>query len=344
MGGSSLWFAVKSPSGMNQTSEYRQRVLACFKALASGDAIGKQTEMLSHPEVQHWYPEGISGFHGQPGEPIPRYRDNRKHKWRIGETTDDTEQTIAVARALLSTPKASHTEFGRELLKCRKSLHPGVKSLWTLHQSDDPSRTASDGDGCGAAMRVAPVGVLYSPNRLEDLVCAARESSIPTHGGQLAICAAAAVAGAVSAALEGWPAADVMKLAIQAAQKAESFTPPLKGNATSTMAAAIQKMHDDLSAHESLLASELAEKYLPDKPETKVPLAINLALLTESSQQTILLAANVGGDSDSVASIGAAIAGALRPDTVNDAWFDVVQAINQDDLVDIAEALAKLRR
>jgi ADP-ribosylglycohydrolase len=73
-------------------------------------------------------------------------------------------------------------------------------------------------------------------------------------------------------------------------------------------------------------------------------LAINLALLTESSQQTILLAANVGGDSDSVASIGAAIAGTLRPDTVNDAWFDVVQAINQDDLVDIAEALAKLRR
>ena len=186
--------------------------------------------------------------------------------------------------------------------------------------------------------------MLYRPNRLEELLRAAHESSIPTHGGQLAICAAAAVAAAVSAAVEGWPAADVIKFAIQAAQRAEAFAPSLHGNTTSTMAAAILKMHDDLSAHNTLLASELAEKYLPDKPETKVPLAINLAILTESSQQTILLAANVGGDSDSVASIDGAIAGALRPDKVNEAWFDVVQAINQDGLVDIAEALATLRR
>ena len=51
----------------------------------------------------------------------------------------------------------------------------------------------------------------------------------------------------------------------------------------------------------------------------------------------------VGGDSASVALIGGAIAGALRPDIVNEAWFDVVQTANGDDLVDIAEALAKLR-
>ena len=31
---------------------YRERVVACFKALATGDAIGKQTEMLSHPDVR----------------------------------------------------------------------------------------------------------------------------------------------------------------------------------------------------------------------------------------------------------------------------------------------------
>lgn len=192
------------------------------------------------------------------------------------------------------------------------------------------------GCACWSAVLSEPLGRLGS--------CRARVSSIPTHGGQLAICAAAAVAGAVSAALEGWPAADVLRLAIQAAQKAEEFTPPLKGDATSTIAAAVWKMHDDLSTHETLLASELAENYFPDKPKTKVPLAINLALLTESAQQTILLAANVGGDSDSVASIGAAIAGALRPDTVNDAWFNVVQAINHADLVDLATALAKLRR
>jgi ADP-ribosylglycohydrolase len=328
---------------MSETLRYTRRVVACFKALASGDAIGKQTEMLSHTDVLRWYPGGIGGFHGLPGDIIPRYSGNLKHEWRVGETTDDTEQTIAVAMALLSMQELSHTAVGTELLKCRKSVHPGVKSMWTFQQLGDPSRTALDGDGCGAAMRVAPIGVLYSPDRLDELVRGAYESSIPTHGGQLAISAAAAVAGAISAALEGKPAAEVLQLAMQAAQKAEAFTPASRGKATSTIATSIRKMHEDLSTYGTLLASDLAEKYFPNKPETKVPLAINLALITESAEKTILLAANIGGDSDSVASIGAAIAGALRPDTVNEAWFDVVQTANGDDLVDIAEALAKLR-
>ena len=176
---------------------YRARAVACFKALASGDAIGKQTETLSHSDVRRWYPDGISGFHGRPGDVIPRYAGNSRYEWRIGETTDDTEQTISVARALLSAPELSHTVVGTELLKCRKSIHPGV-SMWAFHQSGDPNRVALDGDGCGAAMRVAPVGVLYSPERWDDLIRGAYEASVPTHGGRMAICAAAAVAAAIS--------------------------------------------------------------------------------------------------------------------------------------------------
>jgi ADP-ribosylglycohydrolase len=190
---------------------------------------------------------------------------------------------------------------------------------------------------------VALVGVLYSPERRDELVRGAYESSIPTHGGPLAICAAAAVAGAISGAIEGMPAADVLHLAIQAALDAEAFTGAPEGRHSPTIAVLIQEMHADLSRHDTLLVDDLAEKYFPDRNETKVPLAINLALLTESVEQTVLLAANVGGDADSVASIGAAIAGTLRPDTVNEAWFGVVEAVNGDDLVGIAQALAELR-
>jgi ADP-ribosylglycohydrolase len=62
----------------------------------------KQTEMFSHTDVLRWSPGGIGGFHGLPGDIIPRYSGNLKHEWRVGETTDDTEQTIAVAMALLT--------------------------------------------------------------------------------------------------------------------------------------------------------------------------------------------------------------------------------------------------
>jgi ADP-ribosylglycohydrolase len=55
----------------------------------------------------------------------------------------------------------------------------------------------------------------------------------------------------------------------------------------------------------------------------------------------VCAAAAVAGDSDSVASIGGAIAGALCPDTVNEEWFEVVNAINGGELLDLATSLAE---
>src|SRR5215211_215786 len=133
------------------------RILGCLKGIATGDAIGKQTETLSRAAVLHWYPGGIRGFEGLPGAPIPRYTGNSKREWRIGETTDDTERTIAVARAIVTERTVSHDTIGRELLLCTKCVHPGLKSLWEFHQAGDPMRIATTHDGCGAAIRAAPV-------------------------------------------------------------------------------------------------------------------------------------------------------------------------------------------
>src|SRR5262245_9396478 len=90
------------------------RIAGCFQGIATGDAIGKQTEMLSRADVQRWYPNGIRGFEGEPNAVIPRYAGNSKREWRIGETTDDTERTIAVARAILADRRVSHVSVGRE--------------------------------------------------------------------------------------------------------------------------------------------------------------------------------------------------------------------------------------
>src|SRR4029077_6554686 len=116
---------------------FEERVVACFQGLATGDAVGKQTETLSRANVLKWYPGGIHGFHGRPGDIIPRYA-GKRYEWRIGETTDDTEQTLAVARAVLGTAEVSHEAIGGQLLECRKSVHPGVR-IWAFHQAGDPA-------------------------------------------------------------------------------------------------------------------------------------------------------------------------------------------------------------
>jgi ADP-ribosylglycohydrolase len=74
-----------------------------------------------------------------------------------------------------------------------------------------------------------------------------------------------------------------------------------------------------------------------------VPLALGLATTMNSAEQAILLAGNVGGDSDSVASIAGGILGALYPYTVNQQWYEIVERVNGHSLMALARDLAALR-
>jgi ADP-ribosylglycohydrolase len=316
------------------------RIVACLQGIAVGDAVGKQTEGLSRDGVQRWYPNGVRGFEGLPGAVIPRYAATSKRRWRIGETTDDTERTLAVARAILAARHVSHIGIGREMLGCVKSVHPGVTSLWEFHQAADPARVAAGHDGCGAATRVAPVGVLHSSNSLHELVNDAREASISTHAGTLAVAAAAATAAGVSAAIDAAPADRVRAIAERAAAMAQGRWP---SPSAPWFAAAVRTVHDELAALPVLGADNVAARCFPDGPLTIVPLALALATLMRSAEDAILLAANVGGDSDSVASIAGGILGAMYPATVNQQWREVVERVSRHDVAAIARELATLR-
>lgn len=311
-----------------------------LKGLATGDAVGKQTENLSRDGVTHWYPRGVRGFEGRPGTVIPRYAGNRKRHWLFGETTDDTERTIAVARAVLSDGEVSHASVGREMLTCKKCVHPGLKSLWEFHEANDASRVTLDHDGCGAAVRVAPVGALYRSRRLDDIVEAAYQASISTHGGPLALAAAAATAMAVSAAIDGAEADEILRLAQIAGERAERKR---SGSRDTVFARAIGSLHDDLLRLPELNADEVARQCQPTDPLTIVPLALALATLMQSAEAAILLAANVGGDSDSVGSIAGSILGARYPASVNEEWYEIVEAVNDHRLVHFGKELAARR-
>lgn len=305
-----------------------------------GDAIGKQTETLSREAIFRWYPQGIAGFEGAPGNIIPRYKGDSKREWRIGETTDDTERTLAVARAIIRDGDVRHATIGREMLNCTKCVHPGVKSLWEFHQAGDPERIAQKHDGCGAAVRVAPVGIFHAPSSFEWLVTGAREASVSTHGGSLAVAAAAATAAAVSAALDGALSEQVFDFAERAAERAESRW----GSGTDPVfAKAMRSLHDELASLEVMRAADVAARCFPNGPLTIVPLALGLAALMRSAEDAILLAANVGGDSDSVASIAGGILGAMNPNTLNPQWHDTVERVNNHGLEAVAQELVALR-
>ena len=324
------------------TTTGADRTVGCLRGIAVGDAIGKQTENLAPGDVARWYPEGVRGFEGTPDTVIPRYRGNTKHEWRFGETTDDTERTIAVARAIIADRAVSHSSVGREMLRCTKCVHPGVKSLWQFHEAHDPTRIDDVHDGCGAAIRVAPVGILWAPDCIDDLVTGAYEASVSTHGAPVAIAAAAANAAAVSAAVDGASGPEIQEFALAAASSAEARWPI--DSSKPSIAHAIRRVHKALMSLPTLRASEIASRCFPDHTSRIVPLGLALATLMESADEAIIVAANVGGDSDSVASIAGGILGARYPDSVKRSWYEIAERVNGLDLLALACALVPLRQ
>src|SRR5437763_14678492 len=60
----------------------KERIVGSLKGIATGDAIGKQTEMLSREGVVRWYRNGVRGFEGPPGTVIPRSVGSPRREWR----------------------------------------------------------------------------------------------------------------------------------------------------------------------------------------------------------------------------------------------------------------------
>ncbi len=182
--------------------------------------------------------------------------------------------------------------------------------------------------------------MLYGSNSLDALVNGAHEASISTHGASAAIAAASATAAAVSAAIDGRSGHEVLVIAERAAADAERRW---HGSEPAAFALAIRAVHEELRQLPAFGPTEIAAHCFPDRPLTIVPLALALATLLHSAEDAVLLAANIGGDSDSVASIAGGILGAMYPATVNQQWCDVVRRVNGHDFSALATAFAEIR-
>jgi ADP-ribosylglycohydrolase len=122
-----------------------------------------------------------------------------------GTYTDDTQMTLAVARALL---KAGHKPLdelmpvmAEEFVAWNRSPEndraPGMTCRAGCRNLENgtPWREAGvpTSKGCGSAMRSAPISLYYRDGEAE-LIEVARASSLPTHGHPTALAAAAGTA------------------------------------------------------------------------------------------------------------------------------------------------------
>jgi poly(ADP-ribose) glycohydrolase ARH3 len=239
-------------------------------------------------------------YEGSSPERVPERVEMVEARLGRGTYTDDTEMMIALAESLRDRGRVEAEPLAQAFLAAHRPERGygagtlAVFGLWRAGVSVDEAalRALPGGSyGNGAAMRVAPVGVLFAQDP-ERLRVEAERSARVTHAHPLGVDACVVQATAVGAAVRGEEILSAVRSATDdLAERLERVAELLEGSVVSPAQAA------------ATLGSSSAG------PES-VPLAVYAALSHRSFAEAAGFAVRCGGDTDTVAAMSGAIAGA----------------------------------
>ena len=326
----------------------RDRAIGALYGLAIGDALGMPTQLMSRDEVANRYGV-IDRFRAaEAGHPLAG-------GLPAGHVTDDTEQALLLARLLVEGHgHIAKGAFARALvewedgMRARGSLDllgPSTKRAVQAVLDGEPLATAGRfGTTNGAAMRVAPVGIIRSWQPIDTLVDLVVEASMVTHNTGVAIAGAAAVAAAVSAGIDGAEFAAAVDAALEAARIGATrgyWVAAADVASRIRLAIALDDPADvdgSLTRIYEIVGTSLAT-------QESIPAAFGLlATFPDDPWRAACAAATLGGDSDTIAALAGAIGGALRGTTAFPRQArEMVVAVNVLDLEAVADSLLVFR-
>ena len=306
--------------------------------LAYGDALGKPTEFLNYEEIVHRFgPAGPCVLSGSPAL-----------------VTDDTQMTLAVAHALIDAMAESPADrqagssqnsltaatFGPHLRSRylawaqspENNRAPGMTCLRAIGRLSEglpwAEATEAGSKGCGANMRVAPLGLV--PGLTEpDRAAAAQFQAALTHGHPTALAASELTAFAVYWLADGLPPGQLLDALRQRChEQRETYHGDWLGELWQRPGAVspeefIARGWDECLAALDVVAAALA--VANPAVDADPCLATGAGWIAEEALATALYcylqrpdapvpllgrAAASSGDSDSIASIAGALAGA----------------------------------
>lgn len=308
-----------------QDHTVRSRFLGCLLGGAVGDALGAPVELMTREEILlRFGADGISRY-------APAYGS-------VGTITDDTQMTLFTAegllrgwvrgrmrgittyvgvtahaylRWLLTQGERANCQVDRDgWLFQQPQLHhrrgPGNTCLTALRSMNSlgaPARNTSK--GCGAVMRMAPVGLfasrLGSSLSLQETFELGAELGALTHGHPTGALAAGALAVLILALTEGDPLYDALHVT-----RTILNSQPNAEETLQSMVQAESLAATDLPPHEAI--AQLGQGWVA---EEALAIAIYCALVARTFRQGVILAVNHDGDSDSTGSITGNLLGAM---------------------------------
>lgn len=266
--------------------DLQERYLGCLLGLACGDAVGGPVEFLRRDTFP----------------PVQGMQAGGKFQLQQGEWTDDTAMTLCLAESLL---ECSGFDAMDQMQRYRRWIDVGhfstrahafgigktvLNALMRFRRTGEPlaGSSAPATAGNGSLMRLAPVVLWFYP-QFDSAVEHAARSSLTTHAAPEAVDCCRLLAAVICNALAGKPESALLEAS------SRFLTEP------SVLELATGSYRH--KSREQIVGSGYAVRSLEA--------ALWCVHTTNSFEQAILAAANLGDDADTTAAITGQIAGAL---------------------------------
>jgi poly(ADP-ribose) glycohydrolase ARH3 len=311
----------------------REKFRGCLLGAAVGDVVGAVVEAESAAFIAKTFhtvddileTQSVEEFNAPP--------------WQVGRFTDDTQTMICVAEWLLADEADDRGDADapkRLLARFADAYEPwrrygpgtaGILRLFAAHRDNWRELATAmfphGSHGNGGAMRVAPVGLAYHDD-VNKAAAVARKSSRPTHSHPLAYQGASLQAVAVALATAARDRLD-RALFLRSLRESLGYFADLMQD-TSKFTAALDAIDQGLARDAT--CAEMSEILGTGvTAHEAVPMAIYCFLRHADSYTAVIHhAVFIGGDTDTIACMAGAIAGAyLGIEAVSPAWREGIR-------------------
>lgn len=313
---------------------------------AIGDAMGMPASFFTRDQIKKTY--GYIGDFLEPEAKTQSWHGNLS----AGEVTDDTMESLIIAKILMEQGEFSKTAFNLAMKDwCIKGnmlestvIGPSTRRYLTaLVEGKDPEEGAKESTTNGSAMRVAPIGIKYW-NDFDACLMAAAASSLPSHGSRPCVAGACAVASAVAAGVRGgYTPEEIMYLAYEGAlygeQVGHDVTAPLVSKRILLAKALVENYMEEgiSSVIDELVGTLGASMYVYES----VPLCLGVFYAVQGiGADGIPAAVNCGDDADTNGSICGNLCGAFSgASAFPEGWKSRVEKSSNLDFLPIAKQL-----
>jgi len=332
------------------------KILGATLGAAVGDAMGAATEMRTTAQIAELFGGPVRDFKQPPPDTFARHN-------KPGQVTDDFSLAYFLMRAIIRNNGAVTDEVVKEGLLAWSAAEEyyipfagpttraSIERLkGNVTRDDDVIENWNAQATNGSAMKIFPIG-LINPGNPDKAIEDAVTTCLPTHSTHLSISGACAVAAAVSEAMTA--DADVYSVvqaglygAVQGERRGKEVGVTVAGPSV------VRRME---LAIELALKSKSMDEAMADIGDVvgsglhvseAVPAAFGLLIASRGhTMEGIYAGVNVGNDTDTVATMVGAMAGALRGHTSIPAeYLGFINERNDMDLEQLSRDLAAVAR